>query len=241
MSQYVNITMLNRARKYSVTMKRFLPLLLIGGLGSAANADIIHQISASTQLQVQAASTHATRIGSTYAVSGNNIELGTTSTTDANGTTVTTSNMGGLTAGTAATSLDAATMVNGTYQIKTAGDAFSLTESFTLGDDAVAYSATSGVVVEDLSATAATSTAVTTTGTDENGDATSTTVTTTTPATNAWGVVESMPLFGDTSTYAGGHTGSLAGTIKSSGEITLTAGGAGTTATGQITSTLTIK
>ena len=215
-------------------------------------ADIIHQISASTQLQVQAASTHSTRIGSTYAVSGNNIELGTTSTftctancgegqTPTGSTNVTTSDMGGLTAGTGATSLDAATMVNGTYQIKTAGDAFSLTESFTLGDDAVAYSATSGVVVEDLSATAATSTAVTTTGTDANGDATSTTVTTTTPATNAWGVVESMPLFGDTSTYAGGHTGSLAGTIKSSGEITLTAGGAGTTATGQITSTLTIK
>ena len=215
-------------------------------------ADIIHQISASTQLQVQAASTHATRIGSTYAVSGNNIELGTTSTftctancgegqTPTGSTNVTTSAMGGLTAGTNATSTDAATMVNGTYQIKTAGDAFSLTESFTLGDDAVAYSATSGVVVEDLSATAATSTAVTTTGTDANGDATSTTVTTTTPATNAWGVVESMPLFGDTSTYAGGHTGSLAGTIKSSGEITLTAGGAGTTATGQITSTLTIK
>ena len=205
-------------------------------------ADIIHQISASTQLQVQAASTHATRIGSTYAVSGNNIQLGTTTTTDSsNNTSTTTSNMGGLTAGTAATSLDAATMVNGTYEIKTAGDAFSLTESFTLGDDAVAYSATSGVVVEDLSATAATSTAVTTTGTDANGDATSTTVTTTTPATNAWGVVESMPLFGDTSTYAGGHAGSLAGTIKSSGEITLTAGGAGTTATGQITSTLTIK
>ena len=215
-------------------------------------ADIIHQISASTQLQVQAASTHSTRIGSTYAVSGNNIELGTTSTftctancgegqTPTGSTNVTTSDMGGLTAGTGATSTDAATMVNGTYQIKTAGDAFSLTESFTLGDDAVAYSATSGVVVEDLSATAATSTAVTTTGTDANGDATSTTVTTTTPATNAWGVVESMPLFGDTSTYAGGHTGSLAGTIKSSGEITLTAGGAGTTATGQITSTLTIK
>ena len=203
-------------------------------------ADIIHQISASTQLQVQAASTHSTRIGSTYAVSGNNIELGTTTTTVTGGTT-TTSDMGGLTAGTGATSLDAATMVNGTYQIKTAGDAFSLTESFTLGDDAVAYSATSGVIVEDLSATAATSTTVTTTGTDANGNATSTAVTTTTPATNAWGVVETMPLFGDTSTYAGGHAGSLAGTIKSSGEVTLTAGVSGTTATGQITSTLTIK
>ena len=233
-------------------MKRFIPILFLASFSSPAMADIIHQISASTQLQVQAASTHATRIGSTYAVSGNNIELGTTSTftctancgegqTPTGSTNVTTSDMGGLTAGTGATSTDAATMVNGTYQIKTAGDAFSLTESFTLGDDAVAYSATSGVVVEDLSATAATSTAVTTTGTDANGDATSTTVTTTTPATNAWGVVESMPLFGDTSTYAGGHAGSLAGTIKSSGEITLTAGGAGTTATGQVTSTLTIK
>ena len=233
-------------------MKRFIPILFLASFSSPAMADIIHQISASTQLQVQAASTHATRIGSTYAVSGNNIELGTTSTftctancgegqTPTGSTNVTTSDMGGLTAGTGATSTDAATMVNGTYQIKTAGDAFSLTESFTLGDDAVAYSATSGVVVEDLSATAATSTAVTTTGTDANGDATSTTVTTTTPATNAWGVVESMPLFGDTSTYAGGHAGGLAGTIKSSGEITLTAGGAGTTATGQITSTLTIK
>ena len=192
-------------------------------------ADIIHQISASTQLQVQAASTHATRIGSTYAVSGNNIELGTTSTTTNGTTTVTTSDMGGLTAGTGATSLDAATMVNGTYQIKTAGDAFSLTESFTLGDDAIDFRAsTGGVTVEDLSATAATSTT--------NGNTTSTT-----PGTFAYGVVTEMPVFGDTSTYAGGHAGGLAGTIKSSGEITLTAGGAGTTATGQITSTLTIK
>ena len=193
-------------------------------------ADIIHQISASTQLQVQAASTHATRIGSTYAVSGNNIQLGTTTTTDSsNNTSTTTSNMGGLTAGTAATSLDAATMVNGTYEIKTAGDAFSLTESFTLGDDAIDFTASSGgVTVEDLHATAATST-------------TSGNTTTTTPGTFAYGVVKEMPVFGDTSTYAGGHAGGLAGTIKSSGEVTLTAGGAGTTATGQITSTLTIK
>ena len=193
-------------------------------------ADIIHQISASTQLQVQAASTHATRIGSTYAVSGNNIQLGTTTTTDSsNNTSTVTSNMGGLTAGTAATSTDAATMVNGTYEIKTAGDAFSLTESFTLGDDAIDFRAsTGGVTVEDLHATAATST-------------TSGNTTSTTPGTFAYGVVTEMPVFGDTSTYAGGHAGGLAGTIKSSGEITLTAGGAGTTATGQITSTLTIK
>ena len=211
-------------------MKRFIPILFLASFSSPAMADIIHQISASTQLQVQAASTHATRIGSTYAVSGNNIQLGTTTTTDSsNNTSTTTSNMGGLTAGTAATSLDAATMVNGTYEIKTAGDAFSLTESFTLGDDAIDFTAsTGGVTVEDLHATAATST-------------TSGGTTTTTPGTFAYGVVKEMPVFGDTSTYAGGHAGGLAGTIKSSGEITLTAGGAGTTATGQITSTLTIK
>jgi len=211
-------------------MKRFIPILFLASFSSPAMADIIHQISASTQLQVQAASTHATRIGSTYAVSGNNIQLGTTTTTDSsNNTSTTTSNMGGLTAGTAATSLDAATMVNGTYEIKTAGDAFSLTESFTLGDDAIDFRAsTGGVTVEDLHATAATST-------------TSGNTTTTTPGTFAYGVVKEMPVFGDTSTYAGGHAGGLAGTIKSSGEITLTAGGAGTTATGQITSTLTIK
>jgi len=211
-------------------MKRFIPILFLASFSSPAMADIIHQISASTQLQVQAASTHATRIGSTYAVSGNNIQLGTTTTTDSsNNTSTVTSNMGGLTAGTSATSLDAATMVNGTYEIKTAGDAFSLTESFTLGDDAIDFTAsTGGVTVEDLHATAATST-------------TSGGTTTTTPGTFAYGVVKEMPVFGDTSTYAGGHAGGLAGTIKSSGEITLTAGGAGTTATGQITSTLTIK
>ena len=211
-------------------MKRFIPILFLASFSSPAMADIIHQISASTQLRVDSAATQATRIGSTYAVSGNNIQLGTTTTTDSsNNTSTVTSNMGGLTAGTSATSLDAATMVNGTYEIKTAGDAFSLTESFTLGDDAIDFRAsTGGVTVEDLSATAATST-------------TSGGTTTTTPGTFAYGVVTEMPVFGDTTTTAGGHAGGLAGTIKSSGEITLTAGGAGTTATGQITSTLTIR
>ena len=63
----------------------------------------------------------------------------------------------------------------------------------------------------------------------------------TVPAQNNYGVVTALPAFGNVSTTAGGYTGDLAGTIKSSGTITLTAGGAGTTATGQVTSTLTIK
>ena len=39
----------------------------------AAKADIIHTISASTQLRVDAAATDATRIGSSYTVQGTNI------------------------------------------------------------------------------------------------------------------------------------------------------------------------
>ena len=47
------------------------------------------------------------------------------------------------------------------------------------------------------------------------------------------GVVPDMPAYGNTLTMSGGVAGSLAGTITSAGVTTLTAGGAGTTATGQ--------
>ena len=47
------------------------------------------------------------------------------------------------------------------------------------------------------------------------------------------GVVADMPAYGNTLTMSGGVAGSLAGTITSAGVTTLTAGGAGTTATGQ--------
>ena len=47
------------------------------------------------------------------------------------------------------------------------------------------------------------------------------------------GVVSDMPAYGNTLTMSGGVAGSLAGTITSAGVTTLTAGGAGTTATGQ--------
>ena len=61
------------------------------------------------------------------------------------------------------------------------------------------------------------------------------------PAINAYGTVMDLPAFGNTVTSAGGFAGSLAGTIASDGAISLTAGGAGTTATGQVVTTLTIK
>ena len=47
------------------------------------------------------------------------------------------------------------------------------------------------------------------------------------------GVVADMPAYGETLTMSGGVAGTLAGTITSAGVTTLTAGGAGTTATGQ--------
>ena len=50
------------------------------------------------------------------------------------------------------------------------------------------------------------------------------------------GVVADMPAYGNTTTQSGGVAGTLAGTITSAGVMTLTAGGAGTTATGQFVS-----
>ena len=83
----------------------------------AVQADIIHRMSSSVQLTVDAAATQATRIGSTYSVAGNNVNVST---------------MGGLTAPASATA--AATLTAGSYGISTSGSAFSLSESFTYGD-----------------------------------------------------------------------------------------------------------
>ena len=56
----------------------------------------------------------------------------------------------------------------------------------------------------------------------------------------ASGVVADMPAFGETTTQSGGVAGTLAGTILSSGVMTIVAGGAGTTATGQFVSTISV-
>ena len=169
-----------------------------------ARADIIHTISASTQLRVDAAATDSTRIGSSYSVQGSNL----TATT-----------MGGIAAQTGATA--AAGHTDGVYSITTAGDAFSLTESFVLGD-------ATNTIGSGVDVTAHTYTA------EVTGDNAA-------PAINAYGTVMDLPAFGNTVTSAGGFAGSLAGTIASDGAISLTAGGAGTTATGQVVTTLTIK
>ena len=170
-----------------------------------ARADIIHTISASTQLRVDAAATDATRIGSTYSVQASNITAGT---------------MGGLGQANETTGV-AATHSDGVYTVTTAGDAFSLTETFTAGDKTNAIG--SGVDVTAHTYTAAV--------TGDNAA----------PEINAYGTIMDLPAFGNTVTSAGGFAGGLAGTIATDGAIGLTAGGAGTTATGQVVTTLTIQ
>ena len=161
--------------------------MLLMAAPMAARADLIHRLTTSTQLSVDGAATQASRIGSTYSVSGNNITAGT---------------MGGLTksAGDTITTA-AASQTQGSYSVTTAGSAFSLTESFILGDAVNPIG--SGVDVSS-------------------------------------GVVVDMPAYGSVTTQSGGVAGSLAGTITSAGVMTLTAGGAGTTATGQFVSEIAI-
>ena len=102
-----------------------------------ARADLTHRMTSSTQLTVNGAYTDATRVGSTYTVSGNNIKVATDQ------------HFGKLTAGTATT---AATLDVGAYDINTAGSDFSFSESWTQGDATAAIGAgvdvTSGVVAD---------------------------------------------------------------------------------------------
>jgi len=171
-------------------MKKFLPLVMLlmtGSIVAPARADLTHRMTSSTQLQVNGAYTDATRIGSTYTVSGSNIKVAT----DAH--------FGKLTAGTATA---AATLDVGAYEMNTSGSAFTFSESWTQGD-----------VVNAIGSGA---------------DVTS-------------GVVADLPAYGEVLTMSGGVAGSLAGTITSAGVTTLTAGGAGTTATGQFVTEIELR
>ena len=171
-------------------MKRFIPLIMLlmtGSMVAPARADLTHRMSSSTQLSVNGAYTDASRVGSTYTVSGSNIKVAT----DAH--------FGKLTAGTATA---AATLDVGAYEMNTSGSAFTFSESWTQGD--VTNPIGTGV---DVSA----------------------------------GVVADMPAYGNTLTMSGGVAGNLAGTITSAGVTTLTAGGAGTTATGQFVTEIVIE
>lgn len=161
-------------------MKALL-LLAFALLVAPAKADITHKIQSSISLTVDGAASAATKIGSSYSVSGSNVTLDTAG------------GLGSLTSGSAVGYTPAS------YSVTSAGDAFSFTESFNEGDNVP-------------SATTVTS-----------------------------GVVGSLPMLGDTTTTSGGVAGSLAGTLDSGHTMTITAGGAGTSAVGQMVTELTIK
>ena len=119
-------------------MWKLIPLLMFF-IAPSVKADLVHRLSTSTQLSVTGAATSAERIGSTYAVSGSNIKVGT-GNSDV---------FGGLTIGSATA---AATMKAGTYDVNTAGSAFSFSESWNQGDAVNAIGSgvdvTSGVVAD---------------------------------------------------------------------------------------------
>ena len=162
-------------------MKRFLPLVMLLMTASAANAGgLVTKHSASVQLNVDAARSTATRIGSSFSISGSNID-----TTD--GSTAGTVSAGTITSGVYNPGTIAATQ-------DTAGSAFSFSQSYTQADAVPTSAATLGA----------------------------------------------NPNFGSLTTYAAGTKDTLAGTVTSAGVLTVTAGGSGTSATGQYVSEITV-
>ena len=162
-------------------MKKFLPLLLLLGMGSSAYAGgIVSSHTSSVQLTVDAARTDASRIGSSFSISGSNID-----TTD--GTTAGTVSAGTIASGVYSPGTIAATQ-------DTAGAAFSFSQSYTEADDVLTSAPSVGAV----------------------------------------------SLFSDQTSWAAGAAGDLAGTVTSAGVITVTAGGAGSSAIGQFVSEITV-
>ena len=85
-------------------------------MAAPAHANITTKLTTSVQLTVDASASQATRLGSSYSVSGSNVSA----------------TLGGLTAPASASA--AATMNAGTYSQTTDGGAFSFTETFNSGD-----------------------------------------------------------------------------------------------------------
>lgn len=162
-------------------MRKFIPLVMILMSASAANAGgLVTKHAASVQLTVDAARTQATRIGSSFSISGSNI-----ATTD------------GTTAGT----VSAGTITSGVYSPGTI--------SAVQGTDEAAFSFSQSYTQADALPTSA-------------------------PSTGA------VPNYGSILSYSAGTAGDLAGTVTSAGVLTVTAGGAGTTATGQYVAEITV-
>ena len=141
---------------------------------------IVSKHASSVQLTVDAARSTATRIGSSFSISGSNVD-----TTD--GSTAGTVSAGTITSGVYSPGTIAATQ-------DTAGAAFSFSQSYTQADAVPTSAATVG----------------------------------------------DIPNFGSVTSYTAGTAGSLAGTVTSAGVLTVTAGGAGSSAVGQFVSEVTV-
>lgn len=152
----------------------------LGVIASPVRADMTSRFTSSVQLQVNAAATQMQRVGSSFSISGSNVD-----TTD--GTTAGTVSAGTITSGVYAPGAIAVTQDD-------PGEAFSFNQSFTQGDALVTSAPSVGAV---------------------------------------------SALSNQLSTGAG-VAGSLAGTVTSQGALTIVAGGAGTSATGQFVSELQI-
>ena len=162
-------------------MKKLLPIVMLLMTASAANAGgLVTKHASSVQLTVDAARSTASRVGSSYAISGSGVN-----TTD--GTTAGTISAGTITSGLLAPGTISATQA-------TNGNAFSYSQSFTQGDAVPTSAPTTGAV----------------------------------------------PNFSSLTSYTAGTAGDLAGTVGTTGALTVTAGGAGTTATGQFVSEITV-
>ena len=162
-------------------MKKFLPLLLLLGMGSSAYAGgIVSSHTSSVQLTVDAARTDASRIGSSFSISGSNIDTAIGDTANQ------------VSAGTIASGVYSPGTVVATQD--TPGAAFSFSQSYTEADDVLTSAPSVGAV----------------------------------------------SLFSDQTSWAAGAAGDLAGTVTSAGVITVTGGGAGTSAVGQFVSEITV-
>ena len=162
-------------------MKKLLPIvMLLMTAGAAQAGGLVTKHASSVQLTVDAARSTASRIGSSFSISGSGV-----STTD--GTTAGTISSGTITSGLLSPGNISATQT-------TNGNAFSYSQSFTQGD-AVPQSAPT---------------------------------------------VGAVPNFSSITSYTAGTAGDLAGTVGTTGALTVTAGGAGTTATGQFVSEITV-
>ena len=155
--------------------------------GTAARADLTHRLSSSTQLQVDAGYTSVSRAANSYSTSGSGVS---TTITPSGGSA--TSDLGGIQS--VATS-GAATFALPDAAQTTQGNAYSFTQSVSLGDSIVTTAADVG---------------------DVQGYS---------------NIVSTAP----------GTAGSLAGTISSAGAMAITAGGSGTSATGQFVTEVTIR